>query len=64
MNEEKRSRLFQDQPFIWGRLPKYMIAWICCMQFWAGYYIYHKNSLNQHLQDQTRMAYRRTLPFV
>ena len=63
-NEEKRSRMFDSTPFIWGRLPKYFVAWMCMMQFWAGYYIYLKNSLNQHLQDQTRKAFRRTLPFV
>ena len=63
-NEEKRSRMFQDTPFIWGRLPKYLIAWMMCMMFWSGYYIYHRQALNQHLQEQTRKAYRRTLPFV
>lgn len=26
-NEERRSRLFSDRPFIWGRYPKYLIAW-------------------------------------
>ena len=34
------------------------------MQFWAGYYLYHKHSLNMHLHDKTRKANRRTLPFV
>ena len=63
-NEEKRSRMFADTPFIWGRLPKFLIAWMLSMQFWAGYYIYHKHALNAHLQEQTRKAYRRTLPFV
>ena len=48
-NEDRRSKLFTDKPWIYGRLPKYAIAWICCMQFWAGYYIYHKSSLNMHL---------------
>ena len=63
-NEEKRSRMFADTPFIWGRLPKFLIGWCVCMQFWASYYIYHKHTLNQHLQEQTRKAYRRTVPFV
>ena len=63
-NEEKRSKLFQEMPYVWGRLPKFAIAWVCCMNFWAGYYIYQKQSLNMHLQDETRKAYRRTLPFV
>lgn len=48
-NEERRSRLFGDRPFIWGRLPKYLIAWCFAMQFWAGYYLYHKNSLKMYL---------------
>ena len=50
-SEERRSKLFTDAPYIWGRLPKFMIAFICCMQFWAGYYLYHKAALNQHLQE-------------
>ena len=50
-NEEKRSRMFADTPFIWGRLPKFLIAWMLSMQFWAGYYIYHKHALNAHLQE-------------
>lgn len=45
MNEERRSKLFREVPFIWGRLPKYLIAWCLSMQFWAGYYLYHKHSL-------------------
>ena len=63
-NEEKRSKLFADTPQIWGRYPKFLISWMLCMQFWAGYHIYHKHALSQHLQEQTRKAYRRTLPFV
>ena len=63
-NEERRSKLFSDKPWIYGRLPKYLLAWVLTMQFWSGYYIYHKHALTQHLQDQTRKAYRRTLPFV
>ena len=34
------------------------------MQFWAGYYLYHKHSHSAHLIDKTRKANRRTLPFV
>ena len=34
------------------------------MQFWASYYLYMRNSLTAHLQEETRKAYRRTLPFV
>jgi hypothetical protein len=63
-NEERRSRIFSDRPFIFGRLPKYLIAWALSMQFWAGYYLYHKHSHSQHLQERTRKANRRTLPFV
>lgn len=63
-NEERRSRLFTDRPFIFGRFPKYLIAWCLSMQFWAGYYLYHKHSHNQHLHEKTKKANRRTLPFV
>ena len=45
-NEERRSKLFSDKPWIYGRMPKYLIAYVIMMQFWAGYYVYHKNSLN------------------
>ena len=34
------------------------------MNFWAGYYIYHRHSLTQHLQMKTKKAFRRTIPFV
>ena len=63
-HEERRNRLFSDRPFIWGRFPKYIIAWALSMQFWAGYYLYHKHSLSMHLTEKTRKANRRTLPFV
>ena len=63
-NEERRSRIFTDRPFIFGRLPKYLIAWCLSMQFWAGYYLYHKHSHSQHLIERSRKANRRTLPFV
>ena len=63
-NEERRTRLFSDRPFIFGRFPKYLIAWCFCMQFWCGYYLYYKHSLDNHLHDKTRKANRRTLPFV
>ena len=63
-NEERRSKLFNESPYIWGRAPKFAIAWIITMNFWAGYYLYTKHTLNQHLQEETRKAYRRTLPFV
>lgn len=29
-NEERRSRLFVDKPHIWGRWPKFCIAWAFC----------------------------------
>ena len=64
VNQERRSRIFADRPYIFGRLPKYLLGWALCMQFWAGYYLYHKHTLTQHLQNQTRKANRRTLPFV
>ena len=44
-NEERRSKLFSDRPFIWGRFPKYIIAFALSMNFWAGYYIYHRHTL-------------------
>ena len=63
-NDERRSRLFQEMPMVWGRLPKFAVAWVFCMNFWAGYYIYNKSALNMHLQQESKKAYRRTLPFV
>ena len=63
-NEERRSRLFDDKPFIHGRFPKLLLAWMFCMNLWAGYYVYHKHSLTQHLQEKTKKAYRRVIPFV
>ena len=48
-NEERRSRLFDDRPFMYGRLPKLLLAWMFGMQFWAGYYVYHKNALTAHM---------------
>ena len=63
-NEERRSRIFDDRPFIYGRLPKLLLAWMFGMNFWAGYYIYHKHSLTAHLQEKTKKAYRKTVPFV
>ena len=47
-SEERRSRLFDDRPFIWGRLPKYILAWMIGMNFWAGYIMYHKHALAMH----------------
>ena len=63
-NEERRSKLFSEMPFMWGRLPKFLVAWIIMMQFNAGYYLWHRHSMVQHLQDETRKAYRRSLPFT
>lgn len=62
--EESRTRLFYDRPFVWGRLPKYAMAWVLSMTFWSGYYIYHRHSGTAFLQEQTRKISRRTLPFV
>ena len=63
-DQERRSRIFDERPFIYGRLPKLLLAWMFCMNFWAGYYVYHRHRLTMHLQDQTKKAYRRVLPFV
>ena len=63
-NEQRRSKLFNESPYIWGRLPKFAIAWVCTLSLWAGYYLHHKHALNMHLQEETRKAYRRTVPFV
>ena len=30
-NEERRSRLFDDRPFMHGRLPKLLLAWMAGM---------------------------------
>ena len=44
--------------------PKFLIGRMICMQFWAGYHIYHKHALFMNLQEQTKKAYRRTVPLV
>ena len=48
-SEEKRSRLFDERPFINGRLPKMVLAWMFGMQMWAGYFLMHSHSKNQTL---------------
>jgi len=48
VSEEKRSRLFEDAPFIYGRLPKLLLAWMFCMNLCSGYYIFHKHSTASH----------------
>ena len=63
-DEKKRSRLFSDRPMIFGRFPKFVIAWAFSMQMWSAYYLYHKHALAMHLQEESRKAYRRTVPFV
>ena len=63
-SEERRSKLFYEMPDIWGRSSKFIIFLVVSMNFWAGYYIYHKSALAMHLQEETKKAYRRTLPFV
>ena len=63
-SEEKRSKLFYEMPDIWGRSAKFIVFWAASCSFWAGYYLYHKSALAMHLQEETKRAYRRTLPFV
>ena len=48
-SEERRSKLFWDMPDIWGRFAKFAIFWCVSMNFWGGYYIYHKSALAMHL---------------
>ena len=38
-NEERRTKMFSDKPFVWGRWPKYLLVWGFSMTFWAGYHI-------------------------
>ena len=47
-NEERRSRLFDDRPFMYGRLPKIVLAWMFGMNFWSGYVIYQKHAMVVH----------------
>ena len=63
-SEERRNKLFHQMPDIWGRSAKFIIFWVASMSFWGGYYLYHKQALAMHLQEETKRAYRRTLPFV
>ena len=45
-------------------MAKFCIFWVVSMNLWGGYYVYHKSALAMHLQDETKRAYRRTLPFI
>lgn len=47
-NEEKRANLFEDRPFIWGRLPKYLLCFMLCFNLWSGYYIHQRHSIVMH----------------
>ena len=48
-SEERRSKLFNEYPHIWGRGAKFAISWAFVLCFWSSYYVYHKTALNQHL---------------
>ena len=63
-SEDRRSKLFHELPDIWGRMAKFCVFWVVSMNVWGGYYVYHKSALAMHLQDETKRAYRRTLPFI
>ena len=63
-NEERRSRLFDDRPLVAGRWPKLLLAWMFMMNFWAGYYMHQRHKMTQSLQDKTKKAFRRIVPFV
>ena len=63
-SEERRSRIFDDRPFMYGRLPKLVLVWMFSMQIWAGFYLYHKHHQAIWLQEKTKKAFRRTIPFV
>ncbi len=36
--DERRSSLFHDKPFIYGRWPKLLLAWGVSVTIWCGYY--------------------------
>ena len=38
--DERRSHLFHDRPFIYGRFPKLFVAWGISVSLWIGYYTY------------------------
>ena len=38
--DERRSHLFHDRPFIYGRFPKLFVAWGLSVSLWVGYYTY------------------------
>ena len=42
LSEERRTKLFHDRPYIYGRVPKFVPAYAFSMTFWAPYYIYHR----------------------
>ena len=63
-DEERRSRMFDDRPFVYGRMPKLVLAWMFSTGLWCGFYIYHRHSNTVHLQGKTRKCFRRVVPFV
>ena len=63
-SEEKRSKLFYDRPYIYGRLPKFILLWASCSFFWASYYTMQKVEFQKYSADLTKRCLRKTLPFV
>ena len=62
--EEQRSRLFYDRPFIYGRLPKWILIYCASMMFWSSYYSCLKKEFAQHSAGITKQCLRKTVPFV
>ena len=63
-SDERRSKLFADTPFIYGRLPKYLLCFMFCFNLWSGYYLHHKQSNSIQNRDKTKRCFRKVIPFV
>lgn len=63
-SDERRTNLFSERPFIYGRLPKYLLCFMFCMNLWSGYYLHHRQGNSIHNRDKTKRCYRKVIPFV
>ena len=63
-NDERRTKLFSERPFIYGRFPKYILTFMLCFNLWSGYYLHHRQSNSIQNRDKTKRCYRKVVPFV
>ena len=62
--EERRSKLFTDRPYIFGRVPKFWLSFVFSFFFWSGWYVYQKHQHAAFSGAQTKKITTRILPFI